>query len=89
MYDVSLKRRMQLVDLSLCFCAPIVGVLVHLTQMDRRFWVAEGFGALPSTYWDTWGVVWMAIIPIGIAVGALIYTGMYILPPLFGERLPS
>jgi len=77
LYDVSLKRRNKITDLGLSLTVPILAILVHLTQMDRRYWIAEGFGAMPSTYWDAWGVTWMAIVPIVIAVGALIYTGEY------------
>jgi len=75
LYDVTLKQRNKLIDLGLCLCFPILGILLHLTQMDRRYWIAQGFGAIPGTYWDGWGVAWMAIVPIFIAVGALVYTG--------------
>jgi pheromone a factor receptor len=88
LYDVSLKRRNKIVDVGLSLVVPILGILVHLTQMDRRYWIAEGFGAMPSTYWDAWGVTWMAIVPIVIAVGALIYTGeYYCLRPIVSPEL--
>lgn len=29
--------------------------------MDRRFYVVEMFGPLPATFWDTWGVILMAV----------------------------
>jgi pheromone a factor receptor len=36
----------------------------------------EGAGCMPATYWDAWGVLAMAFVPIAIAVAALVYTGM-------------
>jgi pheromone a factor receptor len=75
LYDVTLKRRNKIVDLGLCLFLPVIGILVHLAQMEKRYYIAEGFGAFASTYWDAWGVVWMAMVPIVIALAALIYTG--------------
>lgn len=48
-------------DLFATFAVPVVGILLHLSMMDRRFYVVEGFGPLPATYWDTWGVTGMAV----------------------------
>jgi hypothetical protein len=31
---------------------------------------------MPATYWNAWGVLAMAFVPIAIAVAALVYTGM-------------
>ncbi|WWD15621.1 hypothetical protein CI109_100043 [Kwoniella shandongensis] len=76
LYDPDSRRRHRLFDLSMSIAAPVVGTLVHLSNMDRRFYVVEAFGPMPSTYWDTWGVIWMAIVPIVIAIGCLIYTIM-------------
>jgi pheromone a factor receptor len=56
---------------------PIVGILVHLTQMDRRYYIVEGYGPMQSTYWNAWGTFWMAFMPIIIAIGALIFTGKF------------
>lgn len=30
---------------------------------------------MPATYWNAWGVLAMAFVPIAIAVAALVYTG--------------
>jgi hypothetical protein len=42
---------------------------------ERRFYIMEGAGCTPATYWNAWGVLAMAFFPIAIAVGAMIYTG--------------
>ncbi|WVW82815.1 hypothetical protein I302_104827 [Kwoniella bestiolae CBS 10118] len=76
LYDDKSRRKHRLIDLSATFLAPIVGVLVHLSNMDRRFYVVEGFGPLPATYWNGWGVFWMAIVPICIALACAVYTAL-------------
>jgi hypothetical protein len=48
-------------DLFATFAVPVVGILLHLSMMDRRFYIVKGFGPLPATYWDTWGVIGMAV----------------------------
>jgi pheromone a factor receptor len=50
-------------------------VLTMLTLQERRFYIMEGAGCTPATYWNAWGVLAMAFFPIAIAVGAMIYTG--------------
>lgn len=75
LYDAALKARNKIIDMTLCLGLPILGILLHLTQMDRRFYIVEGYGVTPSTYWNAWGTIWMAIVPICIAIGALVYTG--------------
>lgn len=40
---------------------------------------------MPATYWNAWGVLAMAFVPIAIAVAALIYTGMYLRSELPGR----
>jgi hypothetical protein len=50
-------------------------VLNMLTLQERRFYIMEGAGCTPATYWNAWGVLAMAFFPIAIAVGAMIYTG--------------
>ncbi|WVQ98952.1 hypothetical protein IAU59_006084 [Kwoniella sp. CBS 9459] len=74
LYDDSARRRHRMFDLSITFATPIVGVLVHLSNMDRRYYVVESFGPMPSTYWNGWGVFWMAVIPIVIAAACAAYT---------------
>ncbi|ODN98420.1 pheromone a factor receptor [Cryptococcus wingfieldii CBS 7118] len=76
LYDESSRRRHRLFDLAAGIAAPVVGVLVHLSNMDRRFYVVERFGPQPATYWNAWGVIWMAIVPILIAVACATYTIM-------------
>ena len=61
LYDHESRRRHRRFDLIVTFAGPLVGVLLHLSMMDRRFYVVEAFGPLPSTYWDTWGVIGMAV----------------------------
>ncbi|RXK41913.1 pheromone a factor receptor [Tremella mesenterica] len=76
LYDSTSRRRHKLVDLSFSIIGPIAGILLHLSTQDRRFYVVEGFGPMAATYWDTWGVILMAIIPIVIAGAAAVYTIM-------------
>ncbi|WWC89812.1 uncharacterized protein L201_004738 [Kwoniella dendrophila CBS 6074] len=76
LYDEKTKRNHFIIALSVTFLAPIVGILVHLTNMDRRFYVVESFGPMPATYWNNWGVFWMAILPILIALVCAGYTMM-------------
>ncbi|WRT67387.1 uncharacterized protein IL334_004358 [Kwoniella shivajii] len=76
LYDDEARRRHKLFDISATFLSPVIGVLVHLSNMDRRFYVVESFGPLPATYWNGWGVFWMAIVPILIALACAAYTGM-------------
>ena len=82
-----------MIDLGLALVIPPVGILVHLSMMDRRFYIVESFGPLPATYWDTWGVIAMAvsrqdislinntdtrqIVPLLIAVAVGVYTGEF------------
>lgn len=52
--------------------------LAHATDdrlQERRFYIMEGAGCTPATYWNAWGVLAMAFVPIAIAVGAMVYTG--------------
>lgn len=42
--------------------------------MDRRFYIVERLGPQAATYWNAWGVIWMAIVPILIAVTVVVYT---------------
>ncbi|OCF44175.1 pheromone a factor receptor [Kwoniella heveanensis CBS 569] len=74
LYDDSARRRHRLFDLCITFAAPTIGVLVHLSNMDRRYYVVESYGPLPSTYWNGWGVFWMAVVPIIIAAACAAYT---------------
>ncbi|WWC60851.1 uncharacterized protein I303_103427 [Kwoniella dejecticola CBS 10117] len=76
LYDDKARRKHKIFDLSVTFLAPIIGVLVHLSNMDRRFYVVESFGPMPATYWNVWGVFWMAIIPICIACACAVYTAL-------------
>ncbi|WVQ78574.1 hypothetical protein IAT38_000660 [Cryptococcus sp. DSM 104549] len=76
LYDSSARRRHRIFDITASIAAPVVGVLLHLSNMDRRFYIVESFGPLPATYWDTWGVIWMAIVPILIAAACATYTIM-------------
>lgn len=46
-----------------------------LHSQERRFYIMEGAGCMPATYWNAWGVLAMAFVPIAIAVAALVYTG--------------
>jgi pheromone a factor receptor len=61
LYDGDARRRHKRFDLAVSFVAPICGILVHLTNMDRRFYLIEAFGPMASTYWDTWGVIFMGV----------------------------
>jgi hypothetical protein len=95
-----------IVDVLLAGVSPIVGILLHLSQMvrsvysagqgaeeiflglikgggfsfsfwnlqDRRFYILEGVGCVPATYWDTYGLIAMALVPVGIALAAGTYT---------------
>lgn len=48
--------------------------MVGSVEQDRRFYIMEGVGCVPATYWDTWGLIAMALVPIVIAITAGIYT---------------
>nr|ODN95032.1 pheromone a factor receptor [Cryptococcus depauperatus CBS 7855] len=76
LYDNNSRRRHKIFDITVSIAAPVVGVLLHLSNMDRRFYIVEAFGPLPATYWNTWGVIWMAIVPILIAAACATYTVM-------------
>ncbi|KAK8870086.1 hypothetical protein IAR55_000656 [Kwoniella newhampshirensis] len=78
LYDLRARRRHQIFDLSISVAAPVIGTVVHLSNMDRRFYVVESVGPMPATYWNTWGVVWMAVVPILIAATCAVYTIMAI-----------
>ncbi|WWC69207.1 uncharacterized protein I206_103144 [Kwoniella pini CBS 10737] len=76
LYDDKSRRKHNFFDLSITLLSPIIGVLVHLSNMDRRFYVVESFGPMPATYWNGWGVFWMAVIPICIACACAVYTAL-------------
>ncbi|OCF71595.1 pheromone a factor receptor [Kwoniella mangroviensis CBS 8886] len=76
LYDDKAGRKHRMIDLSVTFFAPIVGVLVHLSNINRRFYVVESFGPIPATYWNGWGVFWMAVVPILIALACAVYTAL-------------
>jgi pheromone a factor receptor len=61
LYDQNSKRRHLIFDFCLAIFGPIVGFLISLTSRLTRFTIVEGFGPLPGVYWDTWGVVWVAV----------------------------
>jgi pheromone a factor receptor len=61
LYDHNSKRRHLIFDLCLAIGGPIIGFLVSLTSRSSRFNIVEGFGPLAGVYWDTWGVVWVAV----------------------------
>lgn len=61
LYDQNSKRRHLVFDFCLAIFGPIVGFLVSLTCRLTRFNIVEGFGPVPGVYWDTWGVVWVAV----------------------------
>jgi pheromone a factor receptor len=61
LYDQNSKRRHLVFDFCLAVSGPIVGFLVSLTCRLTRFNIVEGFGPVPGVYWDTWGVVWVAV----------------------------
>ncbi|KAI9637959.1 pheromone receptor 1 [Dioszegia hungarica] len=74
LYDQNSKRRHLVFDFCLAIFGPIVGFLVSLTCRLTRFNIVEGFGPVPGVYWDTWGVVWVAVVPIIIAFMCFGYT---------------
>ncbi|KAJ9110981.1 hypothetical protein QFC20_002748 [Naganishia adeliensis] len=76
LYDDRLKKTRLAIDWSMAVALPIIGILLHLTQQERRFYIMEGAGCTPATYWNAWGVLAMAFFPIAIAVAAMIYTVM-------------
>jgi pheromone a factor receptor len=61
LYDQSSRRRHKLFDLIVAIAGPILGILLHLSVQDRRFYVVESYGPMPATYWNTWGVILMAV----------------------------
>ncbi|OXC86425.1 pheromone a factor receptor [Cryptococcus neoformans] len=76
LYDSSARKRHRIFDISVTIGAPVVGYLIHLSNMDRRFYIVERLGPQAATYWNAWGVIWMAIVPILIAVTVVVYTIM-------------
>lgn len=74
LYDSSARKRHRIFDISVTIGAPVVGYLIHLSNMDRRFYIVERLGPQAATYWNAWGVIWMAIVPILIAVTVVVYT---------------
>lgn len=61
LYDHISRARHRRFDLCVAILGPILGILLHLSTMDRRFYLVEKFGPMPATWWDTWGVIWMAV----------------------------
>ena len=61
LYDHSARRRHKIFDLIATFFGPVFAILIHLSNMDRRFYIVEKFGPMPATYWDTWGVIITAV----------------------------
>lgn len=75
LYDFSARKRHRIFDISVTMGAPVVGYLIHLSNMDRRFYIIERLGPQAATYWNAWGVIWMAMVPILIALIVAVYTG--------------
>lgn len=76
LYDHASRRRHRLFDIIVTFFGPIFAILIHLSNMDRRYYNVERFGPMPATYWDTRGVIITAIVPICIAGAVAVYTIM-------------
>ncbi|KJE05297.1 pheromone a factor receptor [Cryptococcus gattii NT-10] len=76
LYDFSARKRHRIFDISVTMGAPVVGYLIHLSNMDRRFYIIERLGPQAATYWNAWGVIWMAMVPILIALIVAVYTVM-------------
>lgn len=66
LYDHVSRTRHRRFDLCVAILGPILGILLHLSMMDRRFYVVEKFGPMPATWWDTWGVIWMAVSQVNL-----------------------
>lgn len=65
LYDSPSRHRARILDLSLAIAGPIVGFLVSLSCRAGRFLILEAYGPMPAVYWDTWGVVWVAVSCLG------------------------
>jgi pheromone a factor receptor len=74
LFDAPLKKRKHIVDCVFAFVGPVVGILLHLSTQDRRYYIIEGTGCYPATYFNGWGLLVMAIVPICIALAAGTYT---------------
>ncbi|KAK4687752.1 pheromone a factor receptor, partial [Tremellales sp. Uapishka_1] len=61
LYDTDVKQRHERLDLAISVVGPVAGILIHLSMMDRRFYLIEGFGPMPATYWNTWAVLAFAV----------------------------
>lgn len=75
LYDSSVRKRHRIFDISVTIGAPVVGYLIHLSNMDRRFYIVERLGPQVATHWNAWGVIWMPMVPILIALIMAVYTG--------------
>ncbi|KAE8541020.1 hypothetical protein D1P53_002374 [Cryptococcus gattii VGV] len=76
LYDSSARKRHRIFDISVTIGAPVTGYLIHLSNMDRKFYIVERLGPQAATYWNAWGVIWMAMVPILIALIVAVYTFM-------------
>ncbi|KIR59857.1 hypothetical protein I314_04292 [Cryptococcus bacillisporus CA1873] len=74
LYDSSVRKRHRIFDISVTIGAPVVGYLIHLSNMDRRFYIVERLGPQVATHWNAWGVIWMPMVPILIALIMAVYT---------------
>lgn len=63
LYSSINRRRGKIIDLALSLAGPVVGFLVSLSARASRFDVLEAYGPMPGVYWDTWGIVWVAVSP--------------------------
>lgn len=66
LFDEGRRRRQRIFDICLATVGPTVGYLVSLSCRQTRFNVVENYGPLPGIYWDTWGIVWVAVSWIGV-----------------------
>ena len=60
-YDAQSRRRHRIFDLVLAIGGPIFIILLHLSMMDRRFYIVEKLGPMAATYWNAWGVLMMGV----------------------------
>lgn len=61
LYDHTSRRKHRMFDLIITFVGPVFAILIHLSNMDRRYYIVERFGPMPATYWDAWGVIITAV----------------------------
>ena len=61
LYSAASRRRTRNIDLALALAGPLIGFLVSISTRASRFDIVEGYGPLPGVFWDTWGLVWVAV----------------------------